>query len=209
MLADSELQELLDRARIADTIYAFCDYCDRGDVEAVVGLFAEDGVMDLGGGAVHIGRPELRDMFADRFALYKSTTFHCSGVRLVSYDGATAATTTYLYGIHDAARLDRQMHVWGRYEDEMVNDAGVWRFLRRDLHVSGLSHTAIQEVPDRFGRAGHGPRPPRQPDIPPRGASEAPGVTHSIRDERTPAPGAAQDTAGGVLRSLRTGVRRP
>jgi ketosteroid isomerase-like protein len=158
MLRDSELQELLDRARIADTIYAFCDYCNSGDVEGVVSLFTEDGIFDLGGGATHNGRGELTDMFTDRFALYTTTTFNCSGVRLVRYDGSTAETHTYLYGVHDAADSDRQMHVWGRYEDIMVNESGVWRFQRRDLCVSGLNLTDLQEVPRRFERSDHQPR---------------------------------------------------
>ena len=168
MLRDSELQELLDRARIADTIYAFCDYCNNGDVAGVVGLFTEDGIFDVGGGAIHVGRDELTDFFADRFILYAATTFHCSGPRLVRYDGQTASTTTYLYGVHDSAARDHQLHVWGHYEDELVNDAGVWLLQRRDLCVSGLNLTELQEVPRRFERSEHHGRaglasPGRQP----------------------------------------------
>lgn len=173
MLLDSDVQELLDRARIADTIYAFCDYCIQGDIDSVVDLFTDSGLMDLGGGAIHSGHDELRDMFADRFTLYKASTFHCSGVRLVRYDGQTATTSTYLYGIHDAADLDRQMHVWGRYMDEMVNESGVWRFQRRDLCVSGMSLTDIYEVPERFGRSD---------------------------EHRRSAPKAARNTSGGASR---------
>ena len=152
MLRDSDLRELLDRARIADTIYAYCDHVDRADVDAVVELFAEDGVVDLGGGAFHRGHAELRDMFTDRFALYSTTSFHSSGVRIVHYDGATATTTTSLYAFHEAAELKRQLHLWGRFEDELVNESGTWRCAVRHLRVAGISHTPSHEVPKRFSQ---------------------------------------------------------
>jgi hypothetical protein len=155
MNRDADIQELLDRARIADTIYAYCEYVDNGDVEATVELFAVNGVMDLGGGAVHRGHDELRDMFTDRFRLYTTTSFHSSGVRVVRYDAASVSTTTYLYGIHEAAKVGRQMHLWGRFEDDLVNQSGVWKFRRRHLRVAGLHHQDSDDVPGRFSRISH------------------------------------------------------
>jgi ketosteroid isomerase-like protein len=167
MLRDAEIRELLDRSRIADTIYAYCDLVDRGDVEAVVQLFTVDGVMDLGGGAIHRGHAELRDMFTDRFRLYTTTSFHCSNIRLVRYDGMSASTTTYLYGIHDSAELKCQMHLWGRFEDDMINDSDTWLFVRRRLSVAGLNHVASEVIPKRFNRIGHEPQPDRPAAGPP------------------------------------------
>ena len=51
MSRDDDVQELIDRARISDAVQAYCDHCDSGDVEAALSLFADDGVIDLGGGA--------------------------------------------------------------------------------------------------------------------------------------------------------------
>lgn len=149
---DPALQELLDRSRIADAVYAYCDHADHADVEAILALFTDDAVLDLGGGALHRGRDELRDVFIDRFALYTSTSFHCSGVRLVRYDGTTATTTSYLQAFHESVEQDRQMHLWGRFEDEMVAQGEVWRFRQRRLRVAGLSHATAVEVPARFSR---------------------------------------------------------
>jgi ketosteroid isomerase-like protein len=167
MTRDPDVQELLDRARIADTIYAYCEYVDNGDVEATVGLFTVNGVMDLGGGAVHRGHDELRDMFTDRFRLYTTTSFHSSGVRVVRYGTASASTTTYLYGIHEAAKMGRQMHLWGRFEDELVNQSGTWRFRRRHLRVAGLHHQDSGDVPPRFNRITHSslPEPSNDPAV--------------------------------------------
>jgi len=166
MLRDPAVQELLDRSRIGDTIYAWCDYVDRTDIDAVLDLFTEDAQMDLGGGAIHRGHAELREMLLDRFALYSTTSFHCSAVRLVRYDGVTASTTTYLNAFHDARHTDRRMHLWGRYEDDMVNDAGMWKFHRRRLRVAGLSHAPVHEVPPRFNRVGRDPVPEQRPREP-------------------------------------------
>lgn len=159
MPTDEDLQELLDRARIADTIYAYCDYADRADIDGVVALFTEDGVVNLGGGALHRGPEELREMFADRFALYSVTSFHSSGIRIAEYDGQRASVMSYLYGIHDAPEMDRRMHLWGRFDDAMVKQDGTWRFQARHLRVAALSHTSSQEVPERFSRIERVPLP--------------------------------------------------
>ena len=159
MLPDADVQELIDRARIADTIYAYCDYVDNGDLDAVVGLFATSGTLDLGGGAVHRGHAELRELFIDRFQLYTTTSFHSGGVRMVRYTPTSVSTSTYLYGIHDAREGNMQMHLWGRWEDELVNQSGTWRFRHRHLRVAGLSHQAPAEVPRRFNRITHAPQP--------------------------------------------------
>lgn len=159
MRPDDDVQELLDRSRIADTVYAYCDHVDSADVDAVLGLFTEDAVMDLGGGAVHRGRAELRDMFVDRFRLYSSTSFYCSGIRLVRYDGTTASITSQLQTLHDAVGLNRRMHLWGRFEDDVVKEGGTWKFARRLLRVAGVSHTTCGEVPRRFSRVHRSPVP--------------------------------------------------
>lgn len=159
MPTDDDVQELLDRARIADTIYAYCDHADRADIDGIVGLFVEDGAVDLGGGAVHRGHAELREMFADRFTLYSITSFHGSGIRLSRYDGRTASVTSYLYAIHDAPEIDSRMHLWGRFEDEMVARDGRWFFESRHLRVATLGHTGSQEVPERFSRIERVPVP--------------------------------------------------
>ena len=152
MPPDSAVQELLDRAHIGDTIHAYSDHVDNADIDAVVALFTEDGVLDLGGGAVHRGHPELRDMYADRFTLYTSTSFFSSGIRLVRYDGETATTTCGLQTFHDSADLKRTMFLRGRWEDELVNQAGTWRFRRRHLLVAGMGLWDATEVPPRFSR---------------------------------------------------------
>lgn len=157
MSPDAAVQELLDRARIADATYAYCDYVDHGDVEAVVALFTDDGEIDLGGGAVHRGRAELHDMFADRLSLYTTTSYHCSGIRMASYDGVSAATSVYLFAFHEAGELGRQMHLWGRFQDELVLQAGAWKFRRRHLLVAGLNHATSHGVPRRFDRITHLP----------------------------------------------------
>ena len=161
MHRDPELQELLDRSRIADAVQAYCDHADHADVEAILGLFTDDAVLDLGGGALHRGKAELREVFIDRFALYTSTSFHCSGLRLVRYDGTTATTSTYLHAFHESVEQHRQMQIWGRFEDEMVNRSGVWLFQQRHLRVAGLSHAPSVEVPARFSRIERMPPPPQ------------------------------------------------
>lgn len=157
MIPDRDVQELLDRSRIADTIYAYCEHVDRADLDAVIDLFVEDGTIDLGAGAIHRGHDEIRDMLVDRFTLYTATSFFCTGVRLVRYDGETASTTTHLQTYHNATRPPRQMQLRGFFEDDLVKVAAGWKFRARHLRVSGMSQGEATEVPPRFSRVGRSP----------------------------------------------------
>lgn len=154
MTTTPDLRRLIDVAGINDTIQAYSEHLDRGDVDGVVGLFCSGALMDMGGGAVYHGHAEIRDLFTDRLELYKVSNLHSSAARLTSYDGASASVTSSLYAFFDAAHQDLQMQVWGRYDDEMVLDAGTWRFRERHLLVAGIAHSTTDAVPDRFNRLG-------------------------------------------------------
>ncbi|MPQ96483.1 hypothetical protein GB931_00815 [Modestobacter sp. I12A-02628] len=190
MSRDDDVQELIDRARISDAVQAYCDHCDSADVEAALALFTDDGAVDLGGGAVHRGQLELRDLFEDRFTLYSAISFHCSDVRLVRYDGRTASTTTHLIGFHEAADVDRVLHIWGTFEDQLVKDGRRWLFRHRHLRVAGINHTTACEVPRRFDQIAHRRAHPAAAGTPVRGIRDDLGGGASrvtrLRADRSP-----------------------
>jgi hypothetical protein len=149
----SALQRLVDQANIFDLINTYSDYLDRADVDGLVGLFAPQGLMDMGGGAVHRGKAELRELFLDRCRLYQVQTLHFSGSRLTAYDGSTASVTSSLYSLLESRDQRLGMHTWGRYVDEVILVDGRWLFLERHLLVAAVEHVGISdEIPTRFNR---------------------------------------------------------
>lgn len=145
-----DLAELVDRTLIADTLHAYCDRVDRSDLDALLDLFTDDAELDMGRGATATGRSELRPFVIERIRRWTTTQHHCSTITVASYDGTTASTVSYLYVFHDAPGRDESLHLWGRYEDDLVKEGRTWRIRRRRLRVAGARRTASTPMPDRF-----------------------------------------------------------
>lgn len=156
-----DLTELQDRALIGDVLAAYCDLVDRCDVDGLTRLFTDDAVLDLGRGVTVEGSVQLRALLLDRIGRWTTTSHHGSTVCVQAYDGATAATTSYVYAFHDHPADDRTMHLWGRYEDELVRGADRWRISYRRLRVAGVREQASSRVPERFERFARLPLPAR------------------------------------------------
>lgn len=147
MPATMSLEELGDRSRITDTLYAYCDYVDTPQIDRLVDLFTEDAVIDMGQDARFTGRAELRSLL-DRIRVWVTTNHYCANVRLVEYDGRSATTISSVYAYHDHPEQARTMHLWGRYLDELTKESGTWRIRERRLRVAGVSYTRSEPVPN-------------------------------------------------------------
>lgn len=149
---DVDLRALQDRVSILETIHAYCDHVDRADIDSLVELFTDDAVFDYGHGTVFTGRDALRSLFEDRLGRYVATNHHCSTERVLSYDGEQAQTVVYVYAFHEDAVNQAHVHVWGRYEDTMLNQDGRWRISERRVRVAGVETTPADTLPERFER---------------------------------------------------------
>lgn len=144
--------EIVDRILITDLLHAYADCVDRSDIAGLAALFAQNAVMDMGNGDVFTGRDRLHALFLDRIGLWTTTNHHVSTITIRSYDGAAARTTAYLYAFHDSPERDTSMHLWGRYEDDLVKHGEQWLIGTRRLRVAGVRETGSAEVPERFER---------------------------------------------------------
>lgn len=147
-----DLTELSDRAQISETLSAYCDSIDRGDLAALAEVFTDGVVMDMGHGAVFTGRARLLRLVQDVTAVWETTHHQCTNHLLRRYDGSSAAATSYVYAFHDAPDRDEAMHLWGRYTDELVKQDGAWRIALRRLRVAGVTMTSSSPFPERFER---------------------------------------------------------
>jgi ketosteroid isomerase-like protein len=148
--------DLITRAEITDTAFAYCRGVDRCDYDLLIDLFTSDAVFDYGHGRVTQGHEALAALFREATGRYTSTSHHCSTVAFHEIDGDYARTTSYIYAFHDDSRADRQVHIWGCYEDQWRNEDVRWRISERKVRVAGFRTTSSDELPDRFERYARG-----------------------------------------------------
>lgn len=106
---------------------------DTGDLDALVGLFAPDGLWDpsaLGMDTAQ-GSDEIRAFFDANSKVFPAS-FHLTSNHVVDVDADTATGASYLHAfVLDAAGAKQE--VLGRYVDEYVRTSDGWKFQRRAL----------------------------------------------------------------------------
>ena len=130
-----------DRLAIEDLFVRYTAALDGGDVETLVGCFAEDGSLDSPTVGRYAGRAAIRE-FAERYARFRQ-----SGAQLrhfvsnfaVAVEGDRAAVTCYLLITLTRGGASR-VHAPGHYKCDLVRVGGAWLFQRR---VVILDHPTI------------------------------------------------------------------
>lgn len=127
------MSDLADRVAIADLFTRYCCALDNGEVETVVDCFTADAVLkspmiDLTGHAA------IRD-FVGRFAAQRAAGVqfrHMVANVAATIDGNRAMATAYLLVLISQNGAHCTLPP-GRYECDLVREAGVWRFSRRTV----------------------------------------------------------------------------
>lgn len=142
--------DLIARAEIADTLHAYSRGVDRRDIDLLADLFTTDASFDYGHGNVTTGRESLRALFVAATGKYLATSHHVSTISYLRLDTTSASTISYVYAFHDTG--DVHFHIWGCYEDELVDDGERWRIAARKVRTAGASTGASDVLPERFER---------------------------------------------------------
>ena len=143
-----EAWELDAREQIRGLVAAYNALGDRGRFDAVMALFADDAVMDVGDGRAYEGRDQIRTIFTGtrdsiqdgdpntdgsgggpRFLQHHTTGLH------VALDGSGAATGHSYFTV----MTDRGIDHWGRYQDAYRPVDGTWRFASRRVRIDGTT----------------------------------------------------------------------
>ena len=122
-----------DRAAIHDLFTRYCCALDNGEVETVVDCFTADAA--LKSPVIDIkGHDDIR-AFAGRFAAQRAagTQFrHMVTNITAAIDGSRATATAYLLVLISKDGRHRTLPP-GRYECELIKEAGTWRFSHRTV----------------------------------------------------------------------------
>jgi hypothetical protein len=139
-----QLSDLLAREAIRDLVVRYNSYGDSGLFDRMLGLFAPDAVVEIGGEAYQ-GQQAIRQAFSrvpahtSKLGGQPAYLRHCTSTHQIDLLDESTATGRCYFSVLTAVGLDH----WGRYLDDygVVNDE--WRFTRRRVLTDGHSPPSI------------------------------------------------------------------
>jgi hypothetical protein len=139
-----QVSDLLSREAIGDLVIRYNSYGDSGLFDRMLGLFAPDSVVEIGG-EVYQGLHAIRQAFSGVPARTSQPggrpayLRHCTATHQIDLVDETTANGRCYFFVLTAVGLDH----WGRYLDEyrVVNDD--WRFSRRRVLTDGHSPQSL------------------------------------------------------------------
>jgi hypothetical protein len=142
-----DLWELQAREAIRDTIATYNYAGDALLIADLAGCFAEDGVLELRGRPLAIGRLAITQLIESLVPKNEAgesgkryVHHHVSSTHFISIVQDEARTRSY-FQVMTAAGVDH----WGRYDDTFAPSDGRWLLQRRKATIDGHSPTS------RFG----------------------------------------------------------
>ena len=127
---EARLADLADREAIRELTSDYCQRVQRGDVEAVVELFCEDGSIEMED-TVTRGHEQLRSSYREALAEMTPKPFIHNHV--IELDGLSARgiCSVEIRLVQDGRAYDAA----GHYHDDYRKLDGHWRFQRRVLII--------------------------------------------------------------------------
>jgi ketosteroid isomerase-like protein len=151
-----DLQELLDKTAIHETLMRYARGVDRGDSELICSAYHPDaidehGVADYTGESVGPGLVEL-------MAQVPVSMHHITNHWIVLHGDGSAGCESYftVWQSHHAEGADAMLHALGRYVDRFEQRDGEWRIAHRLVIVEHtnvvVAGTAAPSAPGRGSR---------------------------------------------------------
>jgi SnoaL-like protein len=136
-----DIWEVTARVEIQQTLTNYGRYVDSGRLDLLAELFTQSCHYDTGDGAPLVDRAailergeELKAMFAAAENFGGRVRHHLTPARIDFIEPSRAKATSYFLTVGKSGPDH-----WGVYRDELVLDAGTWRFARRVVTVEGYS----------------------------------------------------------------------
>ncbi len=135
-----DASEAVAREEIRDVISRYNHAGDRGDLDALVHCFTEDGVLDLADEDDFVGRAAILARLSGVVAASVErgpralVRHHVSSVKIALTGSETARAASYFL-VFTEVGLDH----WGRYADRFARTHGAWRIAHRKVRLDGAS----------------------------------------------------------------------
>lgn len=135
MVDDS--RTLLTWRRIEQVKYDYCWAYDSGDLDAMMRLFTDDAVCEMGFFGTWRGIEEIRHGYAELMAStgVPGSRRHMPGNPQITVDGSSARARWYLVDYRTEPGVMQPTRIIASYDDSYVRDGGRWRISRTSLEV--------------------------------------------------------------------------
>ena len=163
-MSEVQLQALLDRAAISDTVIAYATGLDRRDWALYRSIFCDDLEMEFTSVGIRAGTysADAWVRSAQRLFAGFSATQHTSSNHVHVLRGDTASCTSSMQAEHfvapgpDIAAGAERWTIGGYYENELVRTSAGWKLRRVALHVTwSTGNPEVSSVALARGRAIH------------------------------------------------------
>lgn len=143
-MSDAALQQLIDRAAISDTVYAYATGLDRGDWELYRSIFTPRIEMDFESTGIRAGTYDADRWVRDAKRLFAgfSATQHSSTNHVHELRGDEATCISNMQAEHfvpadgEVAADETCWTIGGYYENGLVRTDAGWKLCRVTLHVT-------------------------------------------------------------------------
>lgn len=137
-----------DRVQIEDLMTSYCYAVDTlSDINAILGLFLPDGIMDLSGIGLAVlhGHADIRAFFEGVFADMTHHAHYLSNFRVLGFDGAAASAQAYVIGM-GRARDGKEILVHVRYRFDVVRTDAGWKTARYAMDLLMPPPPSLAEI---------------------------------------------------------------
>lgn len=142
-----------DRAEIENLSNKYMVAVDAGDIETVMGTWAEDGVLEWIFG-IERGKAAIRDAMSNfggaRYeeipegATSRQRMRHQIINHVIDVDGDHATTTAYWFAMSNRnPEQEAKLVFFGHYEDELERIDGTWKFKLRKVYNEGRDNRKL------------------------------------------------------------------
>jgi hypothetical protein len=127
-----------DQMAIEQLLHRYCHVLDRGTVDEIVALFHRDAVLlpAYESDARHVGRDAVRAWYTNYDRTLRANVHHLRhkiACPVIEISGNTATSVCYLDADAIPTGSDESIVLVGRYDDELVKEAGRWWFKERKI----------------------------------------------------------------------------
>jgi ketosteroid isomerase-like protein len=137
MVMEIDIDTLVDLRRIEQLKYDYCWRYDSGDLDALMGLFTDEAVCEMGLFGIWRGRDEIRRGYAEvmRTTGIPGSRRHAPANPQIEVDGDVARGRWYLIDYRTEENVTQPVRIIATYEDEYRRSGARWLVSHTSLTV--------------------------------------------------------------------------
>lgn len=135
-IQDRDLWELVESRRIERLFYDYSWHLDMNQPEEMAALFVEDCEVSYAPNFGASGMADYKKTLDGIGTFFRGTSHHNSNICIDFVNETEAQVRSVILAIHRYTKERPDGILYGQYFDTVVQDAGQWKFKRRELRTT-------------------------------------------------------------------------